>query len=163
MLFDCLLDNIIYKEIRTPEDCQKLHEDLEAAGKWEKDWLMHFHPDKCNILSITQKRNPHIFTYKLHGHSLSKVESTKYLGVTLQSNLKWDKHIDNMTAKANQSLGFIRGHLKISSEKFKFNAYKALVRPKLECCLTIWDPYQKQQINQIDKEQPALHVLDTTI
>ena len=114
---------------------------------------MHFHPDKCNILSVTQKRKPLDFTYKLHNHSLEKVDSTKYLGLTLQSNLKWDKHIDNMTSKANQSLGFIRRNLKIASPKVKAHAYKALVRPKLEYCSTIWDPHQKQQITQIEKVQ----------
>ncbi len=64
-----------------------------------------------------------------------------------------DKHIDNMTAKANQCLGFLRRNLKITSEKVKSHAYKALVRPKLEYCSTIWDPHQKQQINQIEKVQ----------
>lgn len=146
-------DSIIYKEIKTPDDCKKLQEDLDSAGRWEQEWLMHFHPDKCNILSVTQKQKPIETTYKLHGHSLEKVDSTKYLGVTLQSNLKWDKHINNMTAKANQSLGFLRRNLKISSEKVKSHAYKALVRPKLEYCSTIWDPYQKQQITQIEKVQ----------
>jgi hypothetical protein len=32
-------------------DCLKLQEDLEAAMKWEQDWLMSFHPDKCNIMN----------------------------------------------------------------------------------------------------------------
>ncbi len=110
-------DSIIYKEIKTPDDCKKLQEDLDSAGRWEQEWLMHFHPDKCNILSVTQKQKPIETTYKLHGHSLEKVDSTKYLGVTLQSNLKWDKHINNMTAKANQSLGFLRRNLKKSDLK----------------------------------------------
>ena len=63
---------------------------------------MHFHPDKCNLISITQKRKPIHFTYKLHYHLLAKVEHSKYLGITLQSNLKWNKHINSITNKANQ-------------------------------------------------------------
>ena len=46
---------------------------------------MHFHSDKCNILSITQKKKPVQYTYKLHNHILAKVESAKYLGITLQN------------------------------------------------------------------------------
>jgi hypothetical protein len=30
-------------------------DDLEAAAIWEEDWLMAFHLDKCNLLSITTK------------------------------------------------------------------------------------------------------------
>ena len=33
----------------------KLQSDLGEAGRWEQDWLMHFHPAKCNIPSVTQK------------------------------------------------------------------------------------------------------------
>jgi hypothetical protein len=30
----------------------------------------------------------------IHGHKLEEVESTKYLGVTIQKNLSWNIHID---------------------------------------------------------------------
>ena len=100
-------DSIIYKEIHSESDARNLQQDLEAAARWEQDWLMCFHPDKCNVLSITQKQKTIKFTYKLQCHSLEKADSTKYLGITLQSNLKWDKHINNITSKTNQTLGFL--------------------------------------------------------
>ena len=114
---------------------------------------MHFHPDKCNLISITQKRKPIHFTYKLHHHPLAKVEHSKYLGITLQSNLKWNKHINSITNKANQSLGFLKMNLKIKSSDVKSHAYKALVRPKLEYASAVWDPHTRTQINQIEKVQ----------
>ena len=146
-------DSIIYKEINNENDAKLLQSDLEAAGRWETDWLMHFHPDKCNILSITQKKNPINFLYKLHNHDLEKVQSAKYLGVTIQNNLKWDKHINSITNKANQSLGFLRRNLKINSSKAKDHAYKAIVRPKLEYSSSVWDPHTKCQKDQIEKVQ----------
>ena len=114
---------------------------------------MHFHPDKCNLISITQKRKPIHFTYKLHDHPLAKVEHSKYLAITLQSNLKWNKHINSITNKANQSLGFLKRNLKIKSSDVKSHAYKALVRPKLEYASAVWDPHTRTQINQIEKVQ----------
>ena len=146
-------DSIIYKEIKTINDAQNLQLDLDAACRWEKDWLMHFHPDKCNLISITQKRKPIHFTYKLHDHPLAKVEHSKYLGITLQSNLKWNKHINSITNKANQSLGFLKRNLKIKSSAVKSHAYKAFVRPTLEYASAVWDPHTRTQINQIEKVQ----------
>ena len=64
---------IIYKEIHSESDARNLQQDLEAAARWEQNWLMFFHPDKCNVLSITQKQKYIKFTYKLHGHSLEKL------------------------------------------------------------------------------------------
>ena len=103
---------------------------------------MHFHPDKCNLISITQKRKPIHFTYKLHDHPLAKVEHSKYLGITLQSNLKWNKHINAITNKANQSLGFLKRNLKIKSSAVKSHAYKAFVRPTLEYASDVTDMLQ---------------------
>lgn len=146
-------DSIIYREIKNQNDSILLQADLEAAGKWEQDWLMHFHPDKCNVLSMTQKKNRIHYSYKLHGHVLESVDSSKYLGVTLQNNLKWDKHINTITSKANQTLGFLRRNLKITSTKAKDHAYKAIVRPKLEYASTVWDPHTQNNIQQIEKVQ----------
>jgi hypothetical protein len=54
---------------------------------------------------------------------------------------------------ANQSLGFIKRNLKVHSPAIKEHAFKALVRPKLEYCNTIWDPHTQQQKLQIEKIQ----------
>ena len=124
-------DSIIYKQIHSINDARELQEDLETAARWVQDWLMCFHPDKCNVLSATQKQKPVQFIYRLHGHSLEKTDSTKHLGVTLQSNLKWDKYFNNITSKANRTLGFLHINLGVNSKKIKDHAYKALVRLKL--------------------------------
>ena len=87
-------DSIIYKTIRNKEDTHKPQEDLTSAANWEKDWLMSFHPDKCSVLQVTIKLNPIKFDYALHQHVLQKETATKYLGVTIQTDLKWNKHID---------------------------------------------------------------------
>ena len=53
-------------------------------------------------------------------------------GVTLSTDLRWNRHIDNITHKANQTLGFLRRNLKIKSIALKTKAYRTLVRPTLE-------------------------------
>jgi hypothetical protein len=60
------VDNtIIYKTIQSQKDCDSLQEDLDAAARWESDWLMAFHPDKCSVLTITNKKNPVKHNYLL--------------------------------------------------------------------------------------------------
>ena len=34
------------------------------------------------------------------------MSSTRYLGITVQYNLKWDKHINDITSKGNKALGY---------------------------------------------------------
>ena len=92
-------------------------------------------------------------TYTLHGHHLEHADKTKYLGVTIQSDLKWDSHINNITTKANKTLGFLRRFINISSIKVKEQAYKSLVRPSLEYACSVWDPYTKEDITQFEQVQ----------
>ena len=76
---------------------------------------MAFHPDKCNVLSITRNKTPVKHTYTLHRHQLEHADKAKFLGVTIQSDLKWDSHINYITTKANNTLGFLRRNINISS------------------------------------------------
>jgi hypothetical protein len=47
-------DSIIYKQIKNKEDAIKLQQDLDAAGKWEQDWLMRGAQFKSDIISVTE-------------------------------------------------------------------------------------------------------------
>ena len=51
-------DSYVYKTINNTLDCLQLQKDLDALTKWENEWSMEFHPDKCKLLRITNKLTP---------------------------------------------------------------------------------------------------------
>ena len=51
---------------------------------------MRFQPVKCNKMQLTKKHNKIDASYTLEGTVLENVESIKYLGVTITSDLKWN-------------------------------------------------------------------------
>ena len=80
--------------------------------------------------------------------------SAKYLGVTIQDDLKWNSHVTNITKKANNTLAFLRRNIRIKSTDLKTcNAYKALVRPLVEYASSVWDPHTNNLINNIEMVQ----------
>ena len=133
-------DTLLYLTIHNSSDCDKLQEDLNNLERWESDWQMSFHPQKCEVIHITTKKTPILHSYSLHGHIFSSVPQIKYLGVHISQDLKWNSHINSTSSKANQTLGFLKRTLRINSSTVKEKAYKSLVRPKLEYCSTVWDP-----------------------
>jgi hypothetical protein len=98
-------DTIAYLAIKSKRDALTLQQDLDKLSNWENNWKMAFHPDKCNVISITRNKKPIKCNYTLHGHTLDHVTKAKFLGVSIRSNLKWESHINNITKKANNILG----------------------------------------------------------
>ena len=146
-------DLVIYREVKDRQDEKLLQEDMNKLSQWEDTWGMQFHPEKCEHITVTRKRNPMRTSYKLRGHQLKTVTQTKYLGVNINSKLDWKEHVDKISKKANKTLGFIRRNLKNAPKDTREMAYKALVRPQLEYCAPVWDPYTQDQIDRLEMIQ----------
>ena len=146
-------DTVVYLAIGQQSDANILQQDLYKLEAWGEEWGMEFHPQKCVVLNFTRKKKPLQCKYMLHGHTLESVKEAKYLGVTFQQDMSFNTHIDNITAKASRTLGFLRRNLQINSPRLKETAYKALVRPTLEYAPTIWDPYTQKGTKQLEKVQ----------
>ena len=146
-------DCVVYRQIDSDSDCDHLQEDLHRLWQWEKLWGMSFHPEKCSILRVHRKRSPILHNYTLKGHTLASEETSKYPGVELTKDMSWKPHIQNVTRKGNSTLGFLRRNLRIGNENVKSAAYFSLVRPHLEYCSTVWNPYQKDQIHDLEMVQ----------
>ena len=112
-------DTIAYLTISSDADKDHLQEDLNQLADWEDTWMMKFHPEKCNVLSISKKKTSMRYSYTLHGHRLEHVTSAKYLGVTISSDLKWNTHISNICQRANNTIRFLKRNLNISNSNLK--------------------------------------------
>ena len=146
-------DTIAYLAVINNQDAEKLQEDFNKLEKWKHTWQMKFHPDKCQVLTITRKKEPIHFDYVLHGHKLEHVQTAKYLGVTISHDMRWNTHVDNIVKKGNQALGFLRRNLQIRSEDLKTTAYNTIVRLHLEYSSSVWDPHTREKIHAIEMVQ----------
>ena len=89
----------------------------------------------------------------MNGDRLNSVTNHTYLGVELNSKLNWADHVNNTATKANKVLGLLCRNLYSCPQKVKETAYKALVRPKLEYCASVWDPYKQDHKNRLEAVQ----------
>ena len=105
-------DVLLYSHIKSEADCQLLQEDLEALVQWVHHWQMEFNFQKCELLRITNKMNPLVFNYCIASKPIRQVSHTKYLGVTIASDLSWNKHVQTITNKARQANNFLYRNLR---------------------------------------------------
>ena len=93
---------------------------------------MIFNPSECQVIHVTRRKTPLQTKYHLQGFVFESVPSAKYFVVTLSEDLKWSEHINNITQRANQTLGFLKRNIRVHNKDLKSTAYKTLVRPQLE-------------------------------
>ena len=106
---------------------------------------MRFQPVKCNMTQLTRKRIKKMLhaSYTLEGTDLENVESNKYLGVTITSDLRWNTHVSNVCTKTNRTLGFLRRDLYSCPQEVKKTAYKGVVCQVLDYGSSVWDTAPK--------------------
>ena len=116
------------------------NDDLENVYKWlnsnkltlnlNKSHYMIFHRLKmipCNLSTLT-----------INNEEISKVDQTEFLGITLQYNLKWNKHINNISNKLNKySSIFYQIRNFLDKQNLKL-LYDTLVFPQLTYGNVIW-------------------------
>ena len=104
-------DTKLYREIKTIEDQKNLQKDLDTLTKWSEMWLLKFHPEKCFNLTIGiregEESSYHMMIDNVK-HEMTKIEEIKDIGVIMDSNLKFKKHINAKIVTANKILGIIR-------------------------------------------------------
>ena len=117
-------DTIVYLIISNQSDCQTLQRDLSKLELWERELLMAFSPDKCEVIRITKKKKTILFDYQLHGKILQTTRNAKYLGLNISDDLSWSKHINQITVKGNNTLNFFKRNIQTFDSKIKETAYK---------------------------------------
>ena len=147
-------DAALYLTISTSSQSEILQKDLDNLECWCHKRHMEFHPSKCQVIHITRSKNPIPTQYTLHNCILESVSSATYLGVDISSDhLSWDTHINRISKKANNIIGFLRRNIKIHSESLNSSAYKCLVRPQLDYCSTVWCPFTDSNISKLEVVQ----------
>ena len=111
---------------------------------------MRFNTKKCYVLSINNKSSRY---YQLEKHTLQEVQDNPYLGLQFSNDLKWSIHINNVSKKANATLGFLRRNLGNVPETCRKTTYVTLVRSIMEYGATIWNPYLKGDIDKLERIQ----------
>jgi ribonuclease P/MRP protein subunit RPP40 len=138
-------------------NCQSiddLSEAIERLTVWSQTWQLHLASNKCLLFSVkNSKIYPSDHSYMLDNSNLSRVDFIRDLGVTLDSNLKFDKHISLITHKALVRSRLILKCFHSHDRSLLVLAFCTYVRPLLEYCCAVWSPHHLNLIDKIEGVQ----------
>ena len=147
-------DTKIFRAITSKNDALHLQSDIDTLTRWSEKWGMEFNREKCHVLTLGKfEDTKYTHRYELGGEEIEHVFTEKDLGITIDSELKYDEHISNKIKIANGIVGLMRRSFSyLDPESFK-KLFCAFVRPHLEYAQSVWAPHLQKHINAIENVQ----------
>ena len=144
-------DSKIAKVVNDPKTANEMQNIINNLEKWCKDWGMSFNTEKCCIMQFGHN-NLHT-TYTLDGQQLKNVSTQKDLGVIITNNKSPSDQCAQAAKKGNQVLGRIRRSFSCYTKEVMLQIYKVFVRPHLEYAVSAWCPWQRKDVEMLEKVQ----------
>ena len=88
----------------------------------------------------------------LFGEPIQWVETTRYLGVTLDKRLSWSPYIDQVRKKTTQRMGMLGPLLNRKSDRSVRNGvllYKQLIRPMMNYAFPAWRSAARTHVQRL--------------
>ena len=104
-------DTKVFKTMTSPNDQHTLQNDLDCLTSWSSKLLLRFHPDKCNLMHVGKTiQQDYAYNLKIDNtaHELGGIEEQKGIGVIIDSNLEFYKHINQKINKGSSIMAVIR-------------------------------------------------------
>ena len=123
---------------------------------------MKLNTDKCHLL-ISGNKNEQMWA-KLDRDIFWESNDVKLLGITLDNNLKFDKHVSNICSKANRKLSALTRVAKFLPFKKRRILFKAFIESQFKYCPLVWVFHGRQindKINKLHEKAPRIVYNDT--
>ena len=145
-LFDCVLFADDAALIVSAHNLKHLARLLKKESNEFFDWLVSnkltLNYQKTKYMIISRKGTPQKLLKKMNlninKNNIKQIDTMKYLGVLLDSALKWDKHLQNLVTKLSKANGVFYKIRNLVPRKIILLLYNALVGSYLRYAITSW-------------------------
>lgn len=148
--------NIIANHANVIELINLINNELTKISAWFIKNKLLLNIDKTNFIIFHSSRKlipNNIPLIKINNIEIIQKNSTKFLGLTINHNLNWKEHTDQIANKLSKNLNIIRHILKFINKKALLNLYFTLIHPYLTYCNIIWGNNYKCITDRLQKIQ----------
>jgi len=143
----------LYSVIQTAEDCALMQRKLDEILLWSNQWQLTISYAKCNAMFIGKCNASLNANYSINSKPIPVVESIKDLGVTIDSDCKFNNHISHIVARAHTRANLIHKCFTSKDPSTLVRAFTTYVRPLLEYGSCIWSPCTATLITKLESVQ----------
>jgi len=132
-----------------------LQETINPMDDWYYENWLSVNYAKCNAMLMSMRKIDSSL-YKaptLSDEEVDIVDSAKYLGLILDSNLHWDEQINYITKKVSAKLYVLKQLSYSMPSELVASIYLTCVQPHLEYACTVWGHFLPKDSNRIQRLQ----------
>ena len=89
----------------------------------------------------------------IEGKIIKRVDHAKSLGLYIDKNLSWSKHIEEILKNISSGIGALKRIRPFISQNIAVQIYKALIEPHFEYCGPIWHGINNKLNDKLPKLQ----------
>src|ERR1700730_7827150 len=103
------------------------------------------------------------FQITIENESITRVDSTKFLGVIVDQKLTWQQHIAYISLKISKSLNILKRLKYKLPKKCLISLYYSLVYPHLNYCIIVWGSAYNTALHRlIVLQKPAIRTINNS-
>ena len=140
---------------KTDEMADIINQELEGIVSWlnANRLSLNIRKTKSILFNLTKDKKTINISLKILDEKIEQVEQIKFLGVILDENLTWKKHIQYINRKIAKNIGIISKARTILNKKTLLTLYYTFIYPYLNYCITSWGSANKTILDPLIKLQ----------
>ena len=149
ILLDAISQSVEFLNLTLSSSVSNLANFLEERG-------LILNPSKTHVLALhASRRQPLLLNIECNGNPLAQTTNARYLGLHLDTQLRWETQVATITRKTSQKLTALRAIRSCLTEQQALLFYRSLILPDMlygsNAFFSVLSAHQRHQLSVLDK------------
>ena len=142
-----------------PELESVLNTELANLHEWLNVNKLSLNIAKTELMLIASRQRlasttiGHSLTVHIVGHEIDRVPNTKSLGLYIDQNLWWSKHVNETAKIISSGISALKRVRPFICDDTAILLYRALIEPYFDYCCPVWDGLSNELADKLQKLQ----------
>ena len=138
----------------------KVNDIMPKVTDWFKSNRLSLNTSKTHF-QIYSRMDINDIDIQLNSCKILRQKSIKYLGVVVEENLKFEKHVANVSSVISRNIGVMGRSKSVLTSRELLLLYNSLVLPHLNYCAAVWGSNYPTRLGKLEKLQKrAIRIID---